>query len=141
MSHDVYENPLIGRYASREMSRLWGGKRKFSTWRWCPAADHGLQPSCNASIILSIDPDAGRGIVLFSTRALWQYAYARETSDAQPDQLFTLMHALQPKQRDLFRQRREAEVQAAEEKRTRLKAAKAERAARKKAAEESAAKK
>jgi len=115
-------------------------ERKFSTWRWCPAPDHGLQPSCNASIILSIDPDAGRGIVLFSTRALWQYAYARETGDARPDPLFTLMHALQPKQRELFRQKRAAEVKAADEKAARLKAAREEKAARKKADRESAAK-
>jgi adenylosuccinate lyase len=33
MSHDRYENPLIGRYASREMSGLWSDQRKFSTWR------------------------------------------------------------------------------------------------------------
>jgi hypothetical protein len=51
------------------------------------------------------------------------------------------MHALQPKQSELFRQRIEAEVQAAEEKRIRLKAAREEKAARKKAAGESAAKK
>jgi adenylosuccinate lyase len=33
MPHDLYENPLIGRYASSEMSSLWGAQRKFSTWR------------------------------------------------------------------------------------------------------------
>jgi adenylosuccinate lyase len=33
MSHDIYENPLISRYASREMAALWGDQRKFSTWR------------------------------------------------------------------------------------------------------------
>jgi adenylosuccinate lyase len=33
LSHDHYDNPLISRYASPEMSRLWGGRRKFSTWR------------------------------------------------------------------------------------------------------------
>jgi adenylosuccinate lyase len=31
--HDVYENPLITRYASSEMATLWGDQRKFSTWR------------------------------------------------------------------------------------------------------------
>ena len=31
--HDQYENPLISRYASREMSHLWSAQRKFSTWR------------------------------------------------------------------------------------------------------------
>ena len=44
--HDLYENPLISRYASREMARLWGDQRKFSTWRrlWSRAreADKGL---------------------------------------------------------------------------------------------------
>jgi adenylosuccinate lyase len=33
MPHDIYENPLISRYASREMAALWGDQRKFSTWR------------------------------------------------------------------------------------------------------------
>ncbi len=33
MSHELYENPLTSRYASREMCRLWGEQRKFSTWR------------------------------------------------------------------------------------------------------------
>lgn len=33
MSHDRYENPLITRYASDEMARLWGPQKKFSTWR------------------------------------------------------------------------------------------------------------
>jgi adenylosuccinate lyase len=32
-SHDVYENPLISRYASRPMAALWGAQKKFSTWR------------------------------------------------------------------------------------------------------------
>jgi len=41
MSHEHYENPLISRYCSREMSRLWGGQRKFSTWRrlWIALAE------------------------------------------------------------------------------------------------------
>lgn len=32
-----YENPLIRRYASPEMSRIWSAQKKFSTWRrlWC----------------------------------------------------------------------------------------------------------
>lgn len=33
MSHEHYDNPLIRRYASDAMSRLWGAQRKFSTWR------------------------------------------------------------------------------------------------------------
>lgn len=33
MTEKVYDNPLIERYASREMAALWGPQRKFSTWR------------------------------------------------------------------------------------------------------------
>jgi hypothetical protein len=72
--------------------------RKFNTWRWCPAPRDGLMTRCDASIVLSIDPDIGRGIVLFSTPALWEYAYARESSGS-PDPLYTLMHALSFKHR------------------------------------------
>ena len=31
--YENYDNPLIGRYASDEMARLWGPQRKFTTWR------------------------------------------------------------------------------------------------------------
>ncbi|MDR1964074.1 MAG: adenylosuccinate lyase [Planctomycetaceae bacterium] len=36
-----YENPLVGRYASVSMSRLWGSQRKFGTWRrlWLALAE------------------------------------------------------------------------------------------------------
>jgi len=38
---DVYENPLITRYASKEMSRLFSSQKKFSTWRklWIALAE------------------------------------------------------------------------------------------------------
>ncbi len=38
---DLYDNPLISRYASREMASLWGAQRKFSTWRrlWVALAE------------------------------------------------------------------------------------------------------
>jgi adenylosuccinate lyase len=38
---DVYDNPLIGRYASVEMSERWGPTRKFRTWRrlWLALAE------------------------------------------------------------------------------------------------------
>src|SRR3954465_14815193 len=32
-SPSYYDNPLVDRYASAEMSALWGPQRKFSTWR------------------------------------------------------------------------------------------------------------
>jgi adenylosuccinate lyase len=41
MLYETYENPLISRYASREMASLWGDQRKFSTWRrlWVALAE------------------------------------------------------------------------------------------------------
>lgn len=41
----VYDNPLIQRYASARMSRLWSPERKFSTWRrlWVALAEAQAQ--------------------------------------------------------------------------------------------------
>ena len=41
MSQTSYENPLIARYGSPEMSELWSPQRKFSTWRrlWVALAE------------------------------------------------------------------------------------------------------
>ncbi len=38
---DVYDNPLISRYASRAMAEVWSDQRKFSTWRrmWISLAE------------------------------------------------------------------------------------------------------
>ncbi len=38
---DVYQNPLITRYASREMATAWGNDRRFQTWRrvWIALAE------------------------------------------------------------------------------------------------------
>ena len=53
MSNDQYDNPLIGRYASPEMSRLWSPQRKFSTWRrlWVALAE------AEAELGLAITPE------------------------------------------------------------------------------------
>lgn len=39
--HDIYENPLCGRYAGREMQEIFSDDRKFSTWRrlWIALAE------------------------------------------------------------------------------------------------------
>jgi len=41
VNHDLYQNPLNTRYASREMSALWSEQRKHSTWRrlWVALAE------------------------------------------------------------------------------------------------------
>ena len=39
--HDLYDNPLVSRYASREMASLWSDGRKYGTWRrlWIALAE------------------------------------------------------------------------------------------------------
>ncbi|MGO9464478.1 MAG: adenylosuccinate lyase, partial [Isosphaeraceae bacterium] len=39
--HEVYDNPLVSRYASQTMARLWSAQVKFSTWRrlWVALAE------------------------------------------------------------------------------------------------------
>lgn len=98
--------------------------RRFNTWRWCPAPRDGLMTRCDASIVLSIDPDVGRGIVLFSTAALWEFAYARESTRSSPDPLYTLMHALSFKHRAQQAQRNKEFFKAEDAKANRKRAAK-----------------
>lgn len=45
VSHDIYENPLITRYASREMAGIWSAQTKHSTWRrlWLALAESQQQ--------------------------------------------------------------------------------------------------
>ncbi len=99
-------------------------ERKFSTWRWCPAPRDGLMTRCASSIVLSIDPDLGRGIVLISTPTVWEYAWSRENSDAEPDPLYTLLHALSLKDRTAYARRQAESRKADREKRERKAAAK-----------------
>ncbi|MBU0718499.1 MAG: adenylosuccinate lyase, partial [Planctomycetes bacterium] len=40
-NYDVYESPLVTRYASREMSELFGARHRILTWRrlWLALAE------------------------------------------------------------------------------------------------------
>ena len=51
MNHDVYDNPLIGRYASADMSQLWSPQTKHSTWRklWVALAEAEAELGLNIS--------------------------------------------------------------------------------------------
>jgi len=53
MELDQYDNPLVARYASAEMSRLWSPQRKFRTWRelWVILAEE------EAALGLAIKPE------------------------------------------------------------------------------------
>jgi len=35
MSSELYQSPLVERFATREMALIWGANKKFSTWRRC----------------------------------------------------------------------------------------------------------
>jgi len=75
--------------------------REFSSWRWCPAMDRAMTTRCASSIILSIDPDAGKAVVLFATPAMWEYAYASNDME-EDDPLFAVMHGkkIEPETKD-----------------------------------------
>lgn len=51
MSSDQYENPLISRYASKEMSHIWSSDKKFQTWRrlWVALAESQQELGLNIS--------------------------------------------------------------------------------------------
>jgi adenylosuccinate lyase len=49
--HEVYDNPLVSRYASQSMARLWSPEVKFTTWRhlWTTLAETQRQLGLNIS--------------------------------------------------------------------------------------------
>jgi hypothetical protein len=68
-------------------------ERKFRVWRWCPAPDRGLRTRCDASVVLTLEPDTGEASVLYSTPLLWEFAYARQNNGFRGDRLFKVLHA------------------------------------------------
>src|SRR5947209_819756 len=61
MDTQIPDNPLVSRYASREMAQLWSPQRKFSTWRrlWLALAEaqHELGLSAEDGITPRIRPE------------------------------------------------------------------------------------
>jgi adenylosuccinate lyase len=59
-SFQFYDNPLVTRYASREMAELWGPRRKFATWRrlWLALAEaeYELDLRCPDGVTPRITP-------------------------------------------------------------------------------------
>jgi adenylosuccinate lyase len=48
--HDGYESPLGGRYASKEMQRIWSARHKFELWRKIWLAVAKAQKACGVNI-------------------------------------------------------------------------------------------
>ena len=51
MENDIYVTPLSGRYASKEMNKLWSNNTKYSTWRklWVALAETEKELGLNIS--------------------------------------------------------------------------------------------
>jgi hypothetical protein len=74
-------------------SFIHGPDRKFRTYRWCPAFDRRFHTECDASVVLTLKPETGEGTLLYSTPALWEYAYARKNSGYKTEPLYRILHA------------------------------------------------
>ncbi len=74
MSQDVYENPLISRYASREMAHLWGDERKFLTWRhlWIVLAEAQRELGLDISQAQIDELNAGRDVLNLEAAAAYE---------------------------------------------------------------------
>ena len=53
MNRDIYQEPLVGRYTSREMQELFSEKEKFTTWRKCWVALAEAQSELGLTDIIS----------------------------------------------------------------------------------------
>ncbi len=80
--NDVYDNPLIGRYASKAMSERWGPLRKFRTWRrlwlWLAEAESELGMTADDGVSPRIKPEqlaelrAHLDDIDFDRAAMWE---------------------------------------------------------------------
>jgi hypothetical protein len=67
-------------------------ERKFPTWRWCRPIDRDIAPKCAASITFGFNPESGNGVILYTTRPVWEFAYARQNSQRGGDPMYKFMH-------------------------------------------------
>ena len=71
-------------------------QRSFDEWRWCSLrTDRDIAPGCQSSIVLAFDATTGWGVVLYATKPVWEFAYARHQGGAEDDSLYKLLHGLQ----------------------------------------------
>lgn len=69
---------------------------RFDEWRWCSLqSDRDIAPDCKASIVLAFDATTGWGVVMYATRPLWEFAYARHNGGAEDDPLYRLLTGLE----------------------------------------------
>jgi len=70
--------------------------RRFHEWRWCSLhGDRDIAPDCSASVVLALDSTTGWGVVLYATRPVWEFAYARQHGGTGGDALYRLLTGLE----------------------------------------------
>jgi hypothetical protein len=70
-------------------------KLHAENWRWCPAVDTDIAPStCEASVVYSFDPVTAKGLILYVTKPIWEFADARETGGFAGEPLYKTLHNL-----------------------------------------------
>jgi hypothetical protein len=75
-------------------------ERRYDEWRWCPLRNaREIAPDCKASIVLAFDSTTGWGVVLYATRPVWEFAFARHYGGAEDDPLFQLLMGLGQRRR------------------------------------------
>jgi hypothetical protein len=72
------------------------GERRYRTSRWCPPRDRDIATKCDASVVLAYDGVKRWGYVLYSSPAVWEYAFARESSGFKGEYLYRMLHAQGP---------------------------------------------
>ncbi|MEO1525697.1 MAG: adenylosuccinate lyase [Planctomycetota bacterium] len=94
---NTYQNPLIERYASREMAELWGANRRFQTWRrlWIalaeaeqelglPISDSQIEQMRQFEKTLNLDVAREKERVRRHDVMAHVEAYAEQCPDAEP---------------------------------------------------------
>jgi adenylosuccinate lyase len=73
-NYDDFENPLVTRYASREMVKLWSANTKFSTWRqlWIVLAEAEQQLGLDISTAQIDELKQHKGVIDFSLAAEYE---------------------------------------------------------------------
>jgi hypothetical protein len=69
--------------------------RDIEERRWCGLrSDRSVAPSCPCSIVLRYDRTAGAGVLLYATRATWEFAFASNQHGIRDEPLYALLHGV-----------------------------------------------
>jgi len=93
---DDYEKRGLVIIATPDAKFVQPRARRFNEWRWCSLhGDRDIAPDCEASVVLALDSTTGWGVVLYATRPVWEFAYARQHGGTGGDALYRLLTGLE----------------------------------------------